>query len=118
MIDLGKIQAQFKEWFDKNLSRGVQEDRFCNAMGIGEEAGEILHMVRVDFQGIREGLDKEKVRDEIMDGVGDVIIYAMNLCSLYGINIEDAIAKTASKVLKRDWVNNPGSAHLEGDDNG
>ena len=113
MIDLAGMQKDAGRWFAINLARDPQSDKFCQALGLSEEAGEVAHIVRVDFQGIREGVDKNMVQDEILDGVGDVVFYAMNLCSLYGISIEQAITKVAEKVLKRDWVKHPADAHLE-----
>ena len=115
MINLGQLQDEARRWFNDNLAtEDPQKDKFCQALGVTEEAGEIAHMVRVDFQNIREGLDKPKVLDEIEDGVGDIVFYAANLCSLYGIDMEQAIQKTFDKVLKRDWKTNPADAHKEG----
>ena len=103
-IELKQLQSALFEWCGKNFLTGdLQKDKLSEALGIAEEAGEIAHFVLKDVQNIREGIDKQKVKEEIADGVSDFLIFAMNLCSLYDICIEDAISKTAEKVLKRDW---------------
>lgn len=113
MIDLNNLQKEFDIWMREKsgLNSSEQNLKFCNALGMAEEAGEVAHMVRCDFQNIREGLDKDKIKKEIGDGVVDTMVFGMNLCSIYGIDIEEEILKVCEKVLKRDWNKHPADAN-------
>lgn len=48
-----------------------------------------------------------------VDAVGDVVLYLLDYCNQVGIDFEDAVRKTATKVHKRDWVSNPVDGEVE-----
>jgi NTP pyrophosphatase (non-canonical NTP hydrolase) len=117
MIDLNGIQQALKEWQDKNFPRSRYEampkeqliDIILNlqfALGMNEEAGETGHQVLKASQGIREGVNKYNVQ-EIEDGAIDNFIYSLQLLSLHGVQIEQAIKKVTDQILKRDWIKYP-----------
>ena len=115
MIDLK--QVALKEWQDKNFPRSRYEDMTKDqlidmilvmqmALGVAEEAGEMVHHVLKGSQGIREGINGfDKV--EIADAVSDGLIFGMQALSLLEVYAEKEIEKVTSKVLERDWVSNP-----------
>ena len=106
-INLNDLQRKLADWQMHNFSQHKDSFKQMCALGVSEEAGELAHHVLKDWQNIREGQDPEKIRALIADDIGDIVIYAINLCTAYGINFNDAIADTVTEVLKRDWVKYP-----------
>lgn len=115
MIDLK--QTELKKWQDNNFPRSRYEDMTKDqlidmilvmqmALGVAEEAGELVHHVLKGSQGIREGINGfDKV--EIADAVSDGLIFGMQALSLLEVDAEREIETVTNKVLKRDWVSNP-----------
>lgn len=89
------------------------------AAGMGEEVGEILHAMRCRMSGGIRGYDNDgKYLDEIGDGIADTFVYAMQLASAHGLDIEDVLEKTFCIVLKRDWKANPETGVADGENSG
>lgn len=103
MIDLK--QRELAQWQKDNF--GVSDTGILEmALGMSEEVGEIHHTILKGIQGIREGvhtLDKKKVAN----GVGDTLIYGMQLLTMLGLDAEKEISEVIEEVLKRDWRKYP-----------
>ena len=139
MIDMEKYQDDLWEWEKEHFPMSVGHlDHW--GLGMSEEIGEIFesleemikvykdaakmaacvgrnnHMILKSIQRIREGKDglTEEIKDKIADGVFDTLIYGMQLLSEIGVKFEPGFAKTAEKVLKRDW-NKIRTDGIEGD---
>ena len=108
MIDLREIQKDCHRWQKYNFNLTPNQFKLATALGVCEEAGELAHAVLKDVQGIREGADKEKIKDMVGDAVADCTIFGLNICSLYGIDFEKILMYTFSEVMKRDWKKYPG----------
>ena len=76
------------------------------ALGLCEEAGEIAHHVLKATQGIRGGVTGIN-KEQLGDGVADVLVFGQQLLSQNDINAEEVIDKTINEVLERDWKKNP-----------
>ena len=70
------------------------------ALGVGEESGELQHAVLKYMQGIR-GYDREKTRVEVADAIGDIFIYACGVADTLDIDVVDAICKAWEHVKER-----------------
>ena len=109
MIDLR--QKELKEWQERNF--GTHNDNLLKcALGVAEEAGEICHHILKGTQKIREGVDGIN-KEEVADGVGDTLIYGIQLLSILGLDAEKEISAVIEKVLKRDWVKNPAGVDID-----
>ena len=76
------------------------------ALGLCEEAGEIAHHGLNATQGIRGGVNGIN-KEQLGDGVADVLVFGQQLLSQNDINAEEVIDKTINEVLERDWKKNP-----------
>lgn len=103
MIEMRGMQDEMFEWLKREFPMSLTLE--AQTLGVAEETGEICQLILKKAQKIREAglMDEEGWKLGLEDGVGDIIIYLMNLCSLAGIDIEEAIESTVSKVKKRDW---------------
>lgn len=78
--------------------------------GIMEELGELSHVDLKEEQCIREYTreafidDPNRAQHDRIDAIGDVLVYMINYCNIYGISLEAAIDDVGKKVLKRDWT--------------
>ena len=86
-------------------------------LGINEEAGEIAHHVLKGTQMIRGGANGIN-KKEVANGVGDNLIYGMQLLSLLKLKAEDEIPEVIEEVLARNWVDNPENGDLSLTGNG
>lgn len=43
---------------------------------------------------------------KLTDGLGDLVIFGLDVCNRKGINFEDAVVETCEEVFARDWVKN------------
>lgn len=84
-----------KAWFPEN-----SDDIMHHALGLGGEVGEVLNWIkkldRGDFT-----LDDEGIRKEIGEEVIDVLIYALNMCALLGINPDKMYELKRTKNMRR-----------------
>jgi len=79
------------------------------ALGIAEEAGEIAHHVLKGTQHIRGGINGINVK-EVVDGVGDCLIYGTQLLTAVDADVEEGITSTIDSILERNWKENPTGA--------
>lgn len=105
---LNELQSKLKRWQENNFDKDCTGPEWM-ALGAAEELGEVSHIIVKAKQKIRQhqgGLD-EKSLEALADGVGDTVIYLMQLCSHLGINFANALYYTAENVMKRDWKKFP-----------
>lgn len=106
---LRQLQKDLKEWQDKNFEPvPVETHKFQMLAGMQEELGEISHIILKSSQKIRkykDGLTQTALAD-FKDGVGDLMVYTMQLCSDLGIDFQDAVETTAKEVMERNWKKN------------
>ncbi len=76
-------------------------------LGVCEEAGELAHAVLKESQGIRGMQDRDTARAAVADALGDIIIYAFQVATLYRLDLGTVVGLTAANVMRRDWVKNP-----------
>lgn len=100
-MNLKDFQKQHHEWQVKNFGQAPPWQLILGAM---EELGELSHAYLKCSQGIR--ID-ESHRENIIDAVGDIVIYLSGLCSTMDIDLEKAITETWAKVRQRDWKKFP-----------
>jgi len=100
-IDLDRIQREHREWVDRNFP----EETLSQAIhGVAEEAGELSHHHLKREQEIRT---EEDHVTEMIDAVGDNVIYLLSVCDHLGVQLSDVIVATWTTVGKRDWVAHP-----------
>ena len=109
MIDLK--QVELKKWQDENFGKHP-DDALRFTLGMSEEVGEVCHHVLKGTQGIRGGV-KGINKEEVADGVADILIYGLQLLSELGMDAEAEISAVITKVLKRDWVKHPTGADID-----
>ena len=113
MIDLR--QTELAAWQEKNFEVGQDLTLKC-VVGMAEELGEVSHHVLKGLQGIRGirgGEWKGINREEVADGVADVLIYGIQLLSSLDLDAEVVIKEVIEKVLRRDWVANPSGEGID-----
>lgn len=93
------IAEEHKQWAEKNF--GTNRPYQDPLMGLVEEVGELHHALLKQRQGIRGEYLKHLL--EVCDAVGDITLYLMDFCNVYGIDYEVAVRTTWEKVKGRDW---------------
>jgi len=96
MVDLYKLQ---KEIYQNKVDRGF------NVTNVGkeiilmtEELGELAKSYKnSDKNSAREISNK----DEMIDAVGDTMIYCLGLCEMFGVNSEEVLGKIAENNRRR-----------------
>ena len=106
MIDLR--QKELDDWQERNFGNHDDDLLKC-ALGMAEEVGETCHHILKGTQKIRGGIDGVN-RKEVADGIADALIYGLQVMSILGMDAEVEIAEVISKVLARNWVDNPTGA--------
>ena len=101
---LSKIQKEHIGW---SLSNFGVHPAYQPLLGVGEEVGELNHAYLKAIQGIRG--TPEQHHADMIDAVGDIVIYLCDFCNCMDIDLEGAVAETWAKVKKRDWKKNPES---------
>lgn len=102
------IQAAHFEWASRNFPMPDEGRQILRcALGVSEEAGELAHAILKADQGIRGNQSKHD--EDAKDAIGDIVLYAMHLCSLKGWDLHSIVQDTATKVLERDWQADPDS---------
>lgn len=99
MISLRELTQQVGMWAHLNFGERPMHQQ---VLGICEEAGELAHAQLKLEQGIR-GTYEEHIA-EMKDALGDIMIYAMDLCYVRGFDLEDIIGETWRNVSQRDWT--------------
>jgi NTP pyrophosphatase (non-canonical NTP hydrolase) len=99
-------QKELSEWQRRNFTKGETGNCdicvFHHLAGMCEELGELAHALLKFHQGIR-GMTEEKMKEEVADAFGDVIVYGTQLLSELNIDAQETVEKTVREVLKRDW---------------
>lgn len=96
-----ELQQQVKEWTEHNFPNTPKHRPL---IGVMEELGEISHSILKMEQGIR---NNQPHREKLIDGIGDLTIYLIDLCNKYEIDYGKAIWDTWNEVKKRDWIKFP-----------
>ena len=79
MIDLAEIQ---KKIFQNKVKRGFNTTNICKEIvAISEELGELARAYKLN--------DK----DEMIDAVGDIIVFCLGLFEIFGVNGEEVLTK-------------------------
>lgn len=99
MVDLR--QRELHEWVIKNFGKETQTSEW-QFMGMVEEVGELGHALLKMKQNIRD-----VTNEDIGDAFADIVIYGIQIMTCKGIDAEEALRRTISKVLKRDWKKYP-----------
>lgn len=98
------LQQEVEDWTGTNFPQAEATDIL---LGVVEEVGEMAHAHLKKKQEIRG--DGRLHQMEIIDAIGDVIVYLTHYSILMGINLEEAIDTTWRTVRERDWVKYPGN---------
>jgi NTP pyrophosphatase (non-canonical NTP hydrolase) len=101
-FNLSQFQQENAEWAGRNFGEAPP---WQPLLGVVEEVGELSHHFLKSAQGIRG--TEEKHKEQMKDGVGDVVIYLAHFCSLMGFDLEDIVETTWNAVKKRDWKKDP-----------
>jgi NTP pyrophosphatase (non-canonical NTP hydrolase) len=110
VVDLRKLQDDHRTWREHNFP---DSDDWCPLVGVSEELGEaafafiriaatvgrIDHGFLKQAQGIRVSEDH---RAEIVDAVGDLLLYVVDFANRLDIDLADAIKTTWAEVSARD----------------
>lgn len=100
MCEINTVQAQFKEWSQKNF--GPLPDTF-HITKLTEEVGEAAHaVVRLYHQSQGKKVNP-KSEDNLKDALGDIMIILMNLANNHGWSLATIFRETANEVLARDY---------------
>lgn len=103
MSDLTQMQAEHREWAERNF--GIGRPSWQPLLGALEELGELAHAHLKDVQGIRGTSDDHRAAK--IDAVADVIIYLTDYCNLEDIDLRGAVLDTWTEVRARDWRADP-----------
>lgn len=83
------IQAEHREWVTRWYPN---QPKIVPAAGMVEEAGELLHCVlkllQQDLWGKDARYEEEKLKEKLVDAVGDCAIYLCSLCNACGTDFE------------------------------
>lgn len=107
-MNLTETQKNLNSWLEHNFPETTSDQQL---KGVMEELGELCHADLKTAQGIR-GYTQEKAQDEIMDAVGDIVIYLINYCNTRNISFRDSVGMAYSTVMKRDWIKDPTGGKL------
>lgn len=102
MMTLFQLQAENKEWADRNFPG---YEFYQPILGLMEELGELCHAELKRTQGIRG--DAQKHEGAAKDAVGDIVIFLANYCSARGFDMQSIVEETWERVKKRDWQKDP-----------
>ena len=67
------------------------------ALGLGGETGEVLDAIKKREFYEREDIPIEHIEEEL----GDIMWYIANICTRYGISLDDVLAKNVKKLRER-----------------
>lgn len=107
-MNLRQFQKEVGEWSRENFGDQPSDNPL---LGMAEEVGELCHAHLKGKQGIR--YDKGQVNSMKLDAVADLLIYTADYCEREGIDLESTIEVVWKEIRKRDWRENPKTAHLK-----
>ena len=97
MINLDEIQQLHKLWEKRNFGN---QPAYRAILGIMEEAGELAHAFLKMEQGIRINENHE---ENIVDAVGDIVMYIISFCNKMNISLESTIYEVWYEIRQRNW---------------
>jgi NTP pyrophosphatase (non-canonical NTP hydrolase) len=103
---LRSIPKQVRAWADHNFARRSLVEI---ALKVCEEAGELAGATIKEHQGIRR---QENQKEKAKDALGDIVIALANYAETRGWDLWKIVIDTWDSVRRRDWVENPDTAHL------
>ena len=106
-----QLQGEQRRWAEHNFP---QQEPVDGLLGMVEEIGELSHAFLKGKQRIRGMEDPAKVREAVVDAIGDTFIYMMSFCNTNQIDLQDCILETWKRVQQRDWQANPSGPPEEG----
>jgi len=96
MIDLEKLQ---KEIFQNKVKRGFNvTDIGKEIILMTEELGELAKAYKKSNKKTAREINN---KDEIIDAIGDLMIYCLGLCEMLGVNSEEVLKKIVENNKKR-----------------
>jgi NTP pyrophosphatase (non-canonical NTP hydrolase) len=95
---LTRVQRESHEWRKKAYPDTYTLE--LQALGVGEEVGELQHAILKHLQGIR-GYDFDKTQAEVADAIGDIVIYACGVAQLLNIDVRAAVEAAWNHVHAR-----------------
>ena len=95
--DLRNIQAEVKEWNDRNFP---DRKSYQMILGAVEEIGELAHAFLKREQGIRL---EENHSENIEDAIGDIVIFLMAFCADEGLDLKEILVRIWRQVKERNW---------------
>lgn len=101
------LQQRHEAWSQKNFGHRPRP-AWHPLLGIGEEAGELMHHFLKRAQGIRKGEDHDA---GIKDALADIFIYMLDFCNRENIDLQKVILDVIRDVHERNWVKHPDNAH-------
>jgi len=117
-MSLSQIQREIGEWslrnFGDQTSKATHQvlGSLAPLLGVGEEYGELLHVVLKRHQGIRGYNDYAKYKAERDDAVADMMVYLCDFAEREGdLDVMQVLQETWNRVRSRDWVNRPKDAN-------
>jgi NTP pyrophosphatase (non-canonical NTP hydrolase) len=105
---IDKFQIEIRLWNEHNFQ---DKKPYQSLLGVGEEAGELMHAHLKAEQGIRG--TPEEHRAAKMDAIGDLLIYLFDYANQEGILVSDCLINTWAEVSKRDWIKFPKNGMTE-----
>ncbi len=100
MINLTKLQ---KEVYQNKVEKGFNvTDVAKEIVLIVEELGELARAYKKSDKKPVPGISN---KDEILDAVGDMMVYCLGLCEMLGADSEKLLAKIVENNRKRTYTN-------------
>ena len=117
-----ELQTVLGEWQRRNFPNA---HRLEPVVGVAEEMGEawdailglvtagslsaavgrVSHAALKLHQGIRG--TPEQLREKLVDAVGDLMIFTVNMCTRFDLDLQEIVDRTWAEVSKRDWQVDP-----------
>lgn len=93
-MDIREFQRVSTRTLNKELSKEKQVSNMI--FGANGELGEVTDILKKHlYQGHR--INKQHLAEEI----GDTLFYIVNLCTIYGLDVEDILQGNVDKLKKR-----------------
>lgn len=101
-----------REMFGDQVSKatGAALGSLAPLLGIGEELGELQHVVLKRHQGIRGYELDERYWEDRDDAIADILIYLCDFACREGVDLQSVLAQVWYRVRSRNWKKNPETA--------